>query len=405
MLNTRIQQIISSLSEKTYYPYVPLALGVALLGLLHLFSVLDPVMAMHQHLNTPGSLRHELIGVNLADIVHFSFSVFVLMVAFGLWFRSRISWLLSVVSLIVGIIYTMQSQTSIEVWFLFYKLVLLGLLVTSRKNFNRQNMRLDTFSALISVIVLFCYAVFGTYSLGDQFSPHVDTLIDAFYVSVITITTVGYGDFSPVTVEARLFVVSTIIFSISVLSTAIGATLIPALIQKIKKISIEKEERMNRTNHYIIVGYSALSANTYIELSNRKEHITVILKNQPDGALFADKDIDLIIGDGSDAKVLLQAGAENAKAILALLDDDSENAFVILAAKELQVKAKTVAAVNSRYHLHRIRRVHPDMILAPQVLGGELLTSMLVGERIDINSIMSHLLGQTETNDSSDAKK
>ena len=162
---------------------------------------------------------------------------------------------------------------------------------------------------------------------------------------------------------------------------------------------------MNRTNHYIIVGYSALSANTYIELSNRNEHITVILKSQPDSALFADKDVDLVIGDGSDAKILLEAGAENAKAILALLDDDSENAFVILAAKELEVKAKTVAAVNSRSHLHRIRRVHPDMILAPQVLGGELLTSMLVGERIDINSIMSHLLGQTEKSDSSDDKK
>ena len=76
-----------------------------------------------------------------------------------------------------------------------------------------------------------------------------------------------------------------------------------------------------------------------------------------------------------------------------MLDDDSENAFVILAAKELKVKARTVAAVNDAKHLNRIRSVHPDMIIAPQVLGGELLTSMLTGERIDVANIMDRILG------------
>jgi len=89
---------------------------------------------------------------------------------------------------------------------------------------------------------------------------------------------------------------------------------------------------------------------------------------------------------------------------MALLDDDSENAFVILAAKELNVKARTVAAVNNAKHLNRVRRVHPDMIIAPQVLGGELLTSMLLGERIDVKDIMKHLLGQAGTSASSETQ-
>ena len=84
--------------------------------------------------------------------------------------------------------------------------------------------------------------------------------------------------------------------------------------------------------------------------------------------------------------------------MLALMDDDSENAFVVLAAKELKVSAKTVAAVNDAKHLSRIRHVHPDMIIAPQVLGGELLTSMLTGERIDVANLMDRILGHSSSN-------
>ena len=152
---------------------------------------------------------------------------------------------------------------------------------------------------------------------------------------------------------------------------------------------------MTRNDHYIIVGYSSLSGNTIRELIDRGKQVTVIMREASKNALFADENLEIIIGDGSDVETLRKAGAEDAKAILALLDDDSENAFVILAAKELKVKAKTVAAVNNTQHLNRIRRVHPDMIIAPQVLGGELLTSLLTGQQIDVEGIMNRILGHS----------
>jgi voltage-gated potassium channel len=252
------------------------------------------------------------------------------------------------------------------------------------------------------VVVLFGYAVLGTYHLGDQFSPNIDTLSEAVYVSVVTMSTVGFGDFTPTTPETRRFIVSIIILSISLFSTAVGATLIPAMVRKIEQITRGRDGKVIRNNHYIIVGYSALSSNTYRELVSRHEQVTVILRNRPDSTLFPGTDVDIVIGDGSDLETLREAGAEKAKGILALLDDDSENAFVILAAKELKVSAKTVAAVNDAKHLNRVRHVHPDMIIAPQVLGGELLTSMLTGERIDIKDIMGRLLGQSGTKPQSD---
>jgi len=393
MLSQQFRHGFTLFLEKIHYPYVPLSLAMALLGALYLFPVLDQIIILQEHLSAPSYVRQELTQVNLSDILYFSFGFFLLIMALGLWFCLRSAWLMSILALTFMLIYHGQAEQATQLWLLIYNLLMISLLFFNGKYFSRINIRIETLIALISLCVLFSYAVFGTYYLGDQFSPQISTLIDAFYVSVVTMTTVGFGDFSPTTQEARLFVVSIIIFSISVFSTAIGATIIPALIHKLESINKGKRKKMNRNNHFIIVGYSALSSNTYRELHNRNENITVILKSQPNRDLFFDKDADIVIGDGSDLEVLMEAGADKAKAILALLDDDSENAFVILAAKELKVTAKTVVAVNERKHLNRVRRVHPDMILAPQVLGGELLANMLMGEHIDIKNIMGHLLG------------
>jgi len=289
----------------------------------------------------------------------------------------------------------LQSEVVVGPWSLGYAFALLAVLLATRRYFDRSSMGLGTLAAVTAVVVLFGYTIFGIYRLGDQFSQPVTSLSDAFYVGVVTMSTVGFGDFSPITAEARLFISSVILLSVTVLSTAVGATLIPALVRKIEQVHHGKYYRMNRNQHYIIVGYSALSANTYRELTERNKRVTIILRNDDDSALFPGKDVDIVIGDGSDLETLREAGADKAKAIMALLDDDSENAFVVLAVKELGGGVKTVAAVNQLKHLSRVRRVHPDMIIAPQVLGGELLTSMLTGEHIDVKKIMGSLLGQT----------
>lgn len=77
-----------------------------------------------------------------------------------------------------------------------------------------------------------------------------------------------------------------------------------------------------------------------------------------------------MIGDPGDLDVLKRAGADKASAVLAMQLDDSEHAFVVLAVKELHGSAQTVAAVNDARHLSRVKLVQPDVVIAPQVLGG-----------------------------------
>lgn len=397
-LETKFYKRMGALTNKKWFPQVPISLWVALLAMLQLILVFDQALALHLHLQTVGSVRQDLVGISLSGISQLSLSLFLILMSAGLWLKLRTAWLLSVIAITIRMVNLyLQSDMPFRSELFVLDIVLLGVMLVSHKSFNRSTITLTSLAALSAVLILLGYTVFGIYHLGDQFSPHINTFKDAIYLSVVTMSTVGFGDFTPATSHARLFIASVILLSITVFSTALGTTLIPAMIRKIELLTSKGPKKMIRNDHYIIVGYSTLAGNTIRELIERGQNVTVIMREESKKAMITDENIDVVIGDGSEVETLQKAGAEGARAILALLDDDSENAFVILAAKELKVKAKTVAAVNNTQHLTRIRHVHPDMIIAPQVLGGELLTSMLTGERIDIKSIMDRLLGHSDS--------
>ena len=380
-------------AANAWFPCVPLALAVGLLGFLYLAPLIEHTLGWHVVSTLLSVAREDLVDLTLWGIPQFAIGVFMLIMAAALLLRSRIAWTASIVIIVAGLAFTLfGSKEPIHWWQVMYNAILLVLLLPAYRHFDRRSITLGTLFAVTSVLVFLAFAVFGSYRLGDQFAPPITDLTTALYFTVITISSVGFGDITPISSEGRLFLVSMILIGIVVFGTALGATIVPAVNRRIEQLTIGRHSKMSRNNHYIIVGYNALASNTYKELIARGEEVTLIMRVVPEGAHLTDADV--VIGDGSDLDTLRAAGGENAKAILALLSDDSENAFVVLAAKELKGQPRTVAAVNDARNLERIRRVHPYLIIAPQVLGGELLTMALTGEKIDAGSLMQRMLGQ-----------
>ena len=383
----------NTLTSKKWFPQVPLSLAIALIGLLHLFPVIRNVLGWQPASTLFSDLHHEMENLTLWGIPQTSAGILLLLMSLGLLWRSRIAWATCSLTIFIGLLLQLNAADSpVHWWRMGVDSILWLFLISAYSHFDRHNITIGSLFALVSLTVFMGYAVFGTYRLGNQFDPPITELVNALYFVVVTITSVGYGDITPTTIEARVFLISMIILGVIVLGTAVGATLVPAFITRLERITVRRETIMKRTNHYIIVGHSALASNTYNEFIKRGEQVTVILLNIPENHKYAD--VDIVTGDGSDIDTLRKAGGEDAKAILALLNDDSENAFVILAAKELKGGVKTVAAVNDVKNMDRIRRVHPYFIIAPQVLGSELLTMALTGEKVDSSTIMQRLLGQ-----------
>jgi voltage-gated potassium channel len=242
--------------------------------------------------------------------------------------------------------------------------------------------------AIISVSWLLFYSVSGTLYLGNSFHPPIEDPVAALYFSVITMATVGYGDIIPTNPTSRLFVISIVIFGVTVFATTVSALAGPLIGGNLKRFISKRAILSMRKNHVIVCGATPLAMNVITGLLARGQHVTAIV--MPSMTHQYPAQTDVLVGDATTLDVLKEAGLKEAQYLLALKDDDSENAFIILAAKELVGNSgvKTVAVVNESVHLSKIQRVHPDMIFSPQMLGSEILTRTLSGEVIDSKVIM-----------------
>ena len=374
-----------------WFPHLLAALGVGLLGLFNLVHGLDllapkfgqllttkPVLTLTQL-----SAWHGVSGIPQTIV-----GAVMLLMAGGLAIRSRFAWVVALL-LSAAALALVLHRTGMRWSFLAsYNLILMLGLLYFHRGFARSSVAAGTMFSIISILLLLGYAVLGTFILGKGFSPPVKTLTTALYFSAVTLSTVGYGDIVPKSDDARLFVVSLIVLGITVFATSLSAVIVPLVNSRIGKL-LSGEKQAVKKDHYIIVGDNALVHNTYRELKSRRMPVTVIVPQQPE-AMWMDAG-DLVVGDASDVEVLRNAGAADALAILALRADDSENAFIVLAAKEVGGSAKTVAAVKNSKNLARVRRVTPDIIIAPDILGGELLAMALSGEHLAADDILKRL--------------
>jgi voltage-gated potassium channel len=378
-----------------WFPHLPLACAVGGAGALALVPTIRQYLYEYFHLQLSGLFNalHPLTAgvpaVVLSGVPNAVIGWLQIFVAIGLLLRSRLAWisalLITLAQLVLAIGYTDVSWHSGTALYLVALLVALS--ITGRA-FQRSSLAAGTLFALAATGLLLAYGVLGSLILGQGFAPPILTFQQAVYFTVVTMSTVGYGDILPKSDDARLFVVSLIIVGLSVFVTSVTAVIGPLVQGRLSRIISPERKPMKRIDHFIIAGDGALARNTARELLARSCPVLVILNEEV--AAFGEAEI--LLGDATDLDVLRRAGAETARAVLALSNDDAENAFVILALRELSTDAKKVAAVSNRKNLERVRRVQPDMILAPNVFGGEVLAMALMEEKIDGASLVARFL-------------
>ncbi len=374
-----------SVEDSRWFPHLPLGIGVGLVGLSLLLTGLPSISALLHGQLTLHSMGAGHLVLSATTIIGLA----MVLTSAGLLLRSRFSWIIALALMVLTAIFALHFGHSLYSAVLGWDVALLVALLLFHRAFNRSSLAAGTLFALASSLLLIIYAVFGALYLGQQFAPPIRNLATALYYSVVTMSTVGYGDIVPKTAHARLFAVSIIILGITVFATSISAIIGPLVGGSLQRI-VREEKHMTRKDHYIIIGNTSLAYNTYRELRKRQQPCTLIFSQAPAQGSF--EGADVVIGDANDLDVLKTAGAPAARAVLAMRADDSENAFIVLAVKELGGAVKTVAAINDGKNMDRVRRVQPDIMLAPQVLGGEILAMALSGETVSSDFVLDRLL-------------
>lgn len=372
-----------------WFPHWPLGLGALTLAVYQLVPRIHEFIGFGLGAAEASGLTRSLLLSALHGVPQSVLGGTILVMSFGLLLRSRLAWTLSFLLLSANLVLWAHGTVTLGPHLVELNAALIVALLLARRRFDRSSMATGTLFGATSIILLLGYAVFGSLILGKGFSPPISNLDTALYFAVVTMSTVGYGDIVPHTDEARLFVVSLIALSISVLAATVSAMVVPAVTNLVDKRKSPQERTMSRSNHYIIVGDSPLARNTYRELRARAVPITVVLG--PDGDPSCYPEADVVRGDAGQSSVLAEAGAAQALAVLALSHDDTDNAFTVLAMHELNPATRTVASVVEARNMERVRRVRPDILIAPEIMGGELLAMALSGEELEGAELIKRL--------------
>ena len=222
----------------------------------------------------------------------------------------------------------------------------------------------------ITLVVLFIIFIIGTFGF------HIIegwSFVDSFYTTIITLTTVGYGDFTPRTAEGKIFAVFIIIFGVGMMFYSLvlmAETFIEARLRNLLgRGKLEKTiEKMN--NHYIICGGGRIGFLICRELMAGKMPCVVIDSNPEVIQKAQDEGFLCFKGDATQDKVLIEAGIKRAKGVVCVLPSDAENLYVILTAKELNQQVYIISRSEEEESEHRLLRAGADRVMSPYTLGG-----------------------------------
>ncbi|MFC6726407.1 NAD-binding protein, partial [Halobium palmae] len=208
-------------------------------------------------------------------------------------------------------------------------------LVVTLLNYRRFDRELDMtatqLAAIVAIVGAQVYGTVGTYALREDF-PGVNNLVDAFWFTLVTASTVGYGDITPSTPTAKLFGVSVLLVSVASFAVALGVLLTPAIEARLTKVlgGMTDSQLDLLENHVLVLGYGDLTEPIIEELLAADAQFLVVTEDQDRIRQLGEHDVDAFAGDPSDDEPLHRAKIEEARAVVVATENDAQDALTIL---------------------------------------------------------------------------
>lgn len=299
----------------------------------------------------------------------------------GLAKKQRSSWRITIGFLLFTILNSLFPSMFVPT--LIYTVLMLLLLLIFRKSFYVKTsapLQIEQWVALFSVLLVLAYGTIGTYLLRDQYH-NLHNWIDALYYSLVTYTTIGYGDIIPLTENAKIFTCSMVIIGVSTFVAATGIVLGPVFEKRVKGVFSMVNRLNNITEHVIVFGVNPMSLHTASLLQVKGETV-VFLSNDSQALSDAEnRGFKIILGAASKEEVLLKAQLPNANAIVCASSSDADNLLVVMAAQAVRLKNKAnfriITRIDEPEHFPFAKAAGADEVISPSMLMGDSISKEL----------------------------
>ena len=323
-----------------------------------------------------------------------------LIAAYGLRRRLRVGWYAALVLLPLTALQGLVGSTTIGLLLAVVSVVALLALVPDRSPFSeRVNLTPTQWAAIAGLVGSLGYSTAGAYALRDDFS-NIATITDAVYFSVVTASTVGYGDVTPVpgTTVAKWFTMSALVLNVAAFAVALGVLFTPAIEARLTTAlgRMTDSDIDLLADHVLVLGHGELTEPLIDELLAAGAPFLVITPDEARARVLHEREgVRVLTADPSDEEPLKRANVSSARAVVAATNNDAEDALAILTARQLNPDVTIVAAATERENVNKLKRAGADTVISPATIGGHLLVeSALEGE--DSEAVARRLLDESE---------
>jgi voltage-gated potassium channel len=235
-------------------------------------------------------------------------------------------------------------------------------------------------TAAVAVLAVFAVGVAGYSIIGH--GKH--RFLDSLYMTVITLTTVGYGEIIPMqdNPAGRVFTMVLILFGMGILvyfASTVTAFFVEGQLEHVFWRKRMRKAIAELRDHVIVCGAGPVAGHFLDEmLQVRRPVVAVVPQANALPPTSEAEDVPYITGDPSDEDVLVEAGVRRASGLVAALESDRDNALVILTARQTNPALRIVAMLVDGRNEPKLRRAGADAVVSPFRIGGMRMASEMI---------------------------
>lgn len=231
------------------------------------------------------------------------------------------------------------------------------------------------YTAIFLLVFILMVGVIG-YKLISGYS-----WIDAIYMTVITMTTVGFGEVVPLDDQSKIFTIVLILTSVLIMGYALS--IITEYILSKNNVEELKYKRMQKKidslkNHVVVCGYGRNGKQAVRKLLAHKKSFVVIEKDRGMEERLQLDEVPYVIGNANEDEILMQAGIERASNFISALPDDADNLFVVLSTRQINKNINIISRASNESSYDKLKFAGANNVILPDKIGGDHMASLVV---------------------------
>lgn len=235
--------------------------------------------------------------------------------------------------------------------------------------------RSKIYTALLLLLLVLCIGVMGFRFISDY------SWIDAVYMTVITITTVGFEEVKPLDETSKIFTVFLILSSVVIVGYAISIITEYILsknnLEDIKQRKMQKEIE-SMSNHIIICGFGRNGKQASKKLLDYGKPFVIIERDREVIEKLQDENIPYVFGNANEDETLIEAGIERASTLITALPSDADNLFVVLSARQINKTMSIISRASQETSYNKLKLAGANNVISPDKIGGDHMASLVV---------------------------